>query len=268
MIVHYDEGEIKRQGDSVVIRKRPTIAVNAHEVGDTLTYQIPTAASLVLPIDKGFAWAFESDDINEAQADVDYVGDASMDAAEQMKIKVDVEILSYLWDQGDTYNMGASAGKITSGVNLGTSGAAVTAVPSGIVDLLVEMNQVLDENDQPSEGRWVILPAWACAMLKKGDLRRADITGDGTGVIRTGLIGMVDRFKIYQSNSVHYASGTSGGYYVPFGTNEAITFAAQLVKTESLMIPSAFGTYYRGLMVYGRKVVQPQALGIALIVKG
>jgi len=105
-------------------------------------------------------------------------------------------------------------------------------------------------------------------MLKKGDLRRADITGDGTGVIRTGLIGMVDRFKIYQSNSVHYVSGASGGFYVPFGTNEAITFAAQLVKTESLMIPSAFGTYYRGLMVYGRKVVQPQALGIALIVKG
>ena len=262
------EGEINKQGDSVVIRQNPTITVNAYELGGTLTYEVPTAASLDLLIDKAYAWAFQVADIDDAQADVDIMGMASQDAAEQLRIKIDVEVLSYLYNQGHASNMGSAAGAITSAINLGTSGTQVTAVPSGVLDMLVDWNQVLDENDVGPENRWVILPAWMCAMLKKGDLKRADVTGDDTGVVRTGLIGMVDRFKIYQSNNVYSTSGTSGGFFIPFGTNEALTFASQLVKTESLMIPSAFGTYFRGLHVYGRKVVQPKALGIALVVKG
>lgn len=119
------------------------------------------------------------------------------------------------------------------------------------------------EANIPSEGRYVVLPAWFCAMLKKGDLKSADITGDSQGVIRSGVLGMIDRTKIIQSNnlkSVTDGTTSTKAFYCFGGTMEAMTFAAQLVKTESLRIPDSFGEYLRGLQVYGRAVVQPKAL--------
>jgi hypothetical protein len=47
-----------------------------------------------------------------------------------------------------------------------------------------------------------------------------------------------------------------------FGHKSAITFASQYVKSESLPSPTTFGTLYRGLKVYGYKVVKPEALGV------
>ena len=52
----------------------------------------------------------------------------------------------------------------------------------------------------------------------------------------------------------------SGKYYVLAGTNEAITFASQLSKIESLRDKDSFSDLVRGLYLYGAKVVQPKAL--------
>ena len=52
----------------------------------------------------------------------------------------------------------------------------------------------------------------------------------------------------------------SGKYYILAGTNEAITFAEQLTKTETVKDKSFFGDLVRGLAVYGAKTVQPNAL--------
>lgn len=88
------------------------------------------------------------------------------------------------------------------------------------------------------------------------------MTGDGTGVIRNGMIGMVDRTMIYMSNNLYTATDgdSATSWYVQCGTKEACTFAAQLTKTDSLPIPDSFGQYWRSLMSYGRNVVQDQAL--------
>ena len=51
-----------------------------------------------------------------------------------------------------------------------------------------------------------------------------------------------------------------GKYYVLAGTNEAITFASQLSKIESLRDKDSFSDLVRGLYLYGAKVVQPKAL--------
>ena len=51
-----------------------------------------------------------------------------------------------------------------------------------------------------------------------------------------------------------------GLYYVLAGTNEAITFASQLAKVESLRDKDSFSDLIRGLYLYGAKTVQPKAL--------
>lgn len=69
------------------------------------------------------------------------------------------------------------------------------------------------------------------------------LTGDASGVIRTGLIGQVDRMKIYMSNNLPKGAAETEAWLIPFGTDEATSFAAQITKTESLPIIESFGTF-------------------------
>ena len=179
------------------------------------------------------------------------------DAAERIKIDVDKEVLEHLSDQAHASNLGVAAGAISGDINLGSAAAALTISTTNAIDIIVSMNQVMDEANQPSEGRFIVLPAWYCALLKLGDLRRADISGDGTGLIRTGLIGRVDRTDIYQNNNLYTLAGNT---YIVAGTKEAASFASSITKTETVRIPDSFGEYWRTLFVYGRAVVQSEAL--------
>lgn len=276
------EGEIKKAGDKIYIRVVPTISIGTYVVGGdavgsatpSIKYEVPTEDHRSLIIDQAKYWAFKMDYIDEMQTDLPLISEFSSNAAEQMKIAVDKEVLEYITGTGkqDADNVGADAGAISGDINMGAdangSGRLVNSVDNdadNILAVIVDMNAVLDENNIPSEGRWCALPASICALLKKGDLRRADITGDSTGVIRTGLIGMVDRMKIYQTNQLPKATTETEAFLCPFGTNEAVTFAAQITQTESLPIVESFGTYWRGLFVYGREVIQPKALGLAVL---
>lgn len=264
-------GEIKNQGDTVIIRKTPDLTVGTYTIGGTLTYQVPNKASTSLVIDKAKYVAFRVDDVDAVQTDIGLVNMFSQDASEKLKIAVDTEVLAYMATGAAAANKGATAGAISANINLGSAATnagsvAITAVNA--VDQIVLMNQVLDEANQPSNGRFIVLPAWYCAMLKLGDLKRADITGDSSGVIRNGLIGMVDRTMIYQSNNLPHVTDTNEIFTVIAGTKEATTFAAQISKTDTLQIPDSFGEYWRTLLVYGRSVLQSTALSSMYCKKG
>lgn len=267
------EGEIKNQGDKVMIRTTPTISINDYEIGGELVYEVPEKANRELNIDQAKSWSFRLDDIDEVQSDLPIMSKFAADAGEELKIKIDVDCLAYVVGKCDAANRGASAGAISGNIDMGTTGtdggSALAVTKETATDLIVDVNTVLDEANIPSENRWVVLPAWFCAMLKKGDLKAADITGDGTGVIRSGVVGMVDRTKVIQSNNLyHVTEGAAELFYCLAGTKEAMTFALQLTKTETLPIQTSFGTYMRGLSVYGREVVQPTALVEMVAIRG
>lgn len=196
------------------------------------------------------------------------------DAGEKLKIAIDQDCFTYLLNKpAATTNRGATAGADSVDIDLGTTGtnggSALSVTKTNATELIVDFNTVLDEANIPSANRWVVLPAWFCALLKKSDLKSADITGDGTGVLRSGVVGMIDRTKVIQSNNLYsVAEGTAKLFYCYAGTNEAITFANQLTKTESIRIQESFGDYMRGLSVYGRAVVQDTAIIEAVAIRG
>jgi hypothetical protein len=99
-------------------------------------------------------------------------------------------------------------------------------------------------------------------MLKQSELRQAYLTGDATSPLRNGLVGMVDRFKVFQSNMVYTpGSGADSGYtHVLAGHPKAISFASQFTNTETVRMESTFGDQVRGLKVFGSKVITPDAL--------
>jgi hypothetical protein len=263
------EGEIRNQGDKVIIRTIPSLSINDYASGQTLVNQLPESTTVELLIDKGKYWSAILDDVQNVQSDIELMNMWAQDASEQMKIAIDVDVLSTIVPDFDGDNVGANAGRISGNIDLGETGSPLALTRENVIDTIVDMGQVLDEQNRPETGRFLVMPFWATALLKKSDLKDASLTGDSVSPMRNGRIGMIDRFTIYQSNNLPMV--TDGGkncFSIIGGVKNGLTFASQLVKTETLRAESTFGNIMRGLQVYGFKVVDPLSLTAAYAYKG
>ena len=263
------EGEIKNQGDKVIIRTHATLVINDYEIGQTLTNQQPIGGKIELLIDKGLYWSAIIDDVVAKQQDIDQMNDWASDAAEQMKIKVDTEVLGAIVPDIAAANVGLTAGRISGDINLGATGSAVAITKANVLEQILLQGQVLDEQNVPESGRFIVLPFWITTLLKLSDIKDASLTGDGTTPLRNGRVGMIDRFTVYNSNLLAtYTDGSDTCTNMIAGTKAGLTFATQLTKTEELRAESTFGDIMRGLIVYGHKVVKPEALCSSYVKRG
>ena len=270
------EGEIKNQGDKVTIRTKPTLTIRAYESGQTLTYEKPSSNVVELNIDQGAYFGAVVDDVMEVQSDLNQLSMWADDASEQMKIWVDTNVLKVVPAGIVAANKGATAGRISGNINLGASTAPITLTKDNILEKIVDLGTVLDEQNIPETGRWIVMPPWACGLIKKSELRDASLTGDGTSVLRNGRLGMIDRFTLYSSNLLPRSNSdgigdddgsgaepdndADGATHILAGHAHGLTFASQLSKMETLRAESTFGTLMRGLQIWGRKVVDGTAL--------
>ena len=282
------EGEIKNQGDTIRIRTAPSITINDYAgAGTTLASEVPAPIYLDMQINKGKYFSVQVNDVLAHQADMDLMNMFTDDAAKQLKINIENECF-YNWfvtEGAASANVGATAGALSSEYNLGTSLAPIDqATPKNILDTILRMSAALDEQNVPEEGRWLILSPFERQLLMQTDIAQAYFTGDASSTIRTGKIGMLDRFTVYVSNLlpkneagkgfVSGLSATSSGATVAgakpgrlmvAGTKSACAFASQISKTEPLRNQTDFGDIVRGLAVYGRKVVKNDALVTAIV---
>lgn len=278
------EGEIANKGDKVIIRTRPTITIAEYEANQDLSIQRPSSNVVELLIDKGKYFNLALDDVMKIQSDIDQLNIWSEDASEQMKIAVDTDVLGALSTTTDinSANRGLTAGAISGDLDVGEFGVpqfvsgrgdgdfsgSSAANAERIVDYIVKLGQVLDEQNIPESGRWIVVPAWFAARIKKSELRDASLSGDSTSMLRNGRLGMIDRFTIYMSNLLLEVDGYADEWPVLFGTDAALTFAAQFTNMETLRSERSFSTLLRGLQVYGYKVVNGVAIGRGVVSKG
>lgn len=272
------EGEIKGEGDKVKIRTKPTITIKDYRADGDLEVERPTGSIVELNIDQGKYFNLILDDVMEVQSDLNLMSMWADDASEQFKITVDTAVLKGMIGGAVTANRGATAGAISGDINLGvtsTGPLAVTAAPAtnkvDVLDLILRLGQVLDEQNIPETGRWIVLPTWMATLVKKSELRQAYLSGDPTTMLRNGRLGMVDRFTLYVSNLL--PAGTGGGlaageYAVFAGHAHGLTFASQFTKMETLRSERTFGQLVRGLQVYGYKVIDGKAIAQAIVTKG
>jgi hypothetical protein len=256
------EGEIRRMGDTVNIRTTPEITIKTYVKGQTLSVENPDKPKIQLVIDKGEYFACIEDDVDKVQSDVNMMDTWSKDASERMKIKIDQRVLTDILPDISALNKGATAGRITGNINLGTTGTPVAITKSNVLDYIVDMGTVLDEANAPEGDRFLIIPAKMAGMIKKSDLKDASLTGDSVSVLRNGRLGLIDRFTLYMS---HNLSVTSGKFSIIAGHKMGFTFASQMTEMESIRAESTFGNVIRGLQVYGYKVVKPEALSQGIV---
>lgn len=279
------QGEVSNMGDKVYINTAPTISVSPYSAGATLSYEVPVPDMQELLIDKGFYFAFQINDVLEFQAKPNLLDMFSEDAAEQMRIKVDSTVLYNTFSQAAAANKGATAGAQSGSYALGTDASPIVLTSSNVVAKVLELASVLDEQDVPDSGRWLVIDPATRALLFQSDLAKAYSTGDDTSPVRNGKIGMIDRFDVYVSNNLPRgpAGATTTGDWVSgdgsedsvtvsgtgakrkaimAGHKSAITFASQITKMETVRNPSDFGDFIRSLNVFGYKVVNPKALAL------
>jgi hypothetical protein len=271
------EGEITSFGEKVIIRTKPTITINDYTADMPLAVERPSGTIVELPIDKGKYFNNVLDDVMETQADLNLLSMWADDASEQMKITIDTDVLAGIVADVSADNSGAAAGRLSGDVDLGATTTPVVLVPRApqageteIIDLITRLGQVLDEQNIPETGRWLVLPAWMSAMIKRSELRDASLTGDGTSMLRNGRLGGIDRFVLYMSNLL--PAGVAGGLaagetQVYAGHSHGLTFASQLSKVETLRAESTFGTLLRGLQIFGFKVTDGTAIATAVCAK-
>ena len=271
------EGEIKNQGDTVKIRTKPTITINDYRADGLLSLERPVGNVLELNIDKGKYFNTILDDVMEVQSDLNALSMWSDDAAEQMKITIDTNVLAGILDQCNSYNRGTAAGKISGDINLGETTSPLALVSNNpgageteVLDAMLRLGQCLDEQNIPETGRWIVIPTWMATLIKKSELRQAYLSGDSVSILRNGRLGMVDRFTLYVSNLL--PTGVSGGLAsgetaIYAGHSHGLTFASQVSKVETLRSEMTFGTILRGLQVYGYKVVDGVAIAQAIVSK-
>jgi hypothetical protein len=309
------EGEIRNYGDTVNIRTHPTITINTYAANQALTVQRPSSALVTLQINQGAYFNTVLDDVMEIQADVDLLSNWADNASEQMKVYVDSAILTVdsIGNAVDAANRGTAAGRLSASINLGYSANTLTAASTSglplyvgsvsgasgntgadaaharkVVDFIIDAGLVLDEQRVPETGRWIVLPAWAAAMIKRSNFQQAYLTGDAVSIARNGRLGMIDRFTVYVSNLLPIGNGSNtratgtaypelasaanggglatGEYASYFGHSLGLTFASQMTKVETLRSESTFGTLMRGLQVWGFQVVNPTLVGCAILV--
>lgn len=270
------EGEISDTGDTVIIRSIPNITISNYSKGLALSSQVPNSTPITLNIDKGKYFQVVLDDVDKVQSDLRLMDTFSDDAGEQMKIACEVDVFSNAPAGAAAANKGNTAGAKSGNVVLGITGTpafvaaakmgtgtgATTGNGKAMTDHIIDIGLVLDEQNVPESGRWILLPPAAAARLKKGELKQVNLTGDDTSPIRNGKIGMIDRFTVYVSNNLVLAGGE---YTIMAGTRDAISWAAQLTKVETLRSQSTFGDILRGLNVYGYGVTKPEALVTSVI---
>lgn len=257
------EGMISNMGDKVNIRQVPDILIRDYTAGQTLNYERPDSPIVTLNIDKGKYFSPIIDDVIEIQSDLDQMDAWTGDAAEQMKIAIDRDVLTAVPTDSTIVarNKGTTAGAISQNINIGTTGSPFGITKLNVIDKILDLGLVLDEQNIPETGRWLVLPSWMAMLLKKSDIKDASLTGDGSTPLRNGRIGMIDRFTLYSSNVLPaITDGSYRAFYALAGHKVGFSFASQITKVETLRAESTFGTILRGLNVYGYKVVKGEAI--------
>lgn len=254
------EGLISKQGDTVRIRELPEITIHDHVDGQELVTDHLVPGSQDLLIDKGKYWAFGLGAVEQKQSDLPMNTLFAAHASKQLALAIDKVVLQDIPSSVHASNAGLTAGNDSSSINLGVAGTPLVMTDSNALDILRNIGTILDEQDVPEDGRWVVLPAWSYDRIKTSDFMGADTAGDSVSILRTGDVKMINGFTIMKSRQLLQTPGDAA-WSAMFGHKIGLTFAAQMVLSETLKHPFAFGDMLRSLNVFGFKVPIPEALG-------
>ena len=181
------------------------------------------------------------------------------------------ELLSSMKLDGSDFNAGSGGSSIAL---LPRTGGA-TATPSTTdeanpLQLIARMARKLDQQNVDSQGRWLVVDPVFMEILRDEDSRLQNADFGESGGIRNGLVvNNLHGFQVHVSNnlptigtgpSTEAASNSSNYGVIVGGHSSAVATAEQINKTETYRDQDSFADIVRGMHLYGRKILRPEAL--------
>ena len=179
------------------------------------------------------------------------------------------ELLSSMKIDADSF--GGTAGQALA-LQPRTGGATDSTPAAGDtfpLTVIARMSRLLDQQNVDTQGRWLVVDPVFMELLKDEDSRlfNADFGGSG---LQNGQVGTnIHGFRVYTSNNLPTVgtgpsftgtnSTTNFGMIVA-GHDSAVATAEQINKTETYRDPDSFSDIVRGMHLYGRKILRPEAL--------
>ena len=180
-------------------------------------------------------------------------------------------------DASDFLAEDGSAGTANNSIGIkprvpGQTTATMHASTGGLaspLQILARMSRLLDQQNVDTQGRWIVLDPVFIEVLKDEDSRLLNSDFGGSGLQNGLVVNNLHGFQVYQSNnlpSLGTGSSTTGGPnttnlgIIVAGHTSAMATAEQINKTETYRDPDSFADIVRGMHLYGRKILRPEAI--------
>ena len=217
---------------------------------NSITYSELEPASKELVIDQKKFFAFKINDVAAVQSNMNIMEAHLQNAKKAIEEVQDSYLLSLHTDVTENNTVGSDEYPLV--LNKST-------IYAKFVELAYRLknSNAVGTNSHP----WVVInPHIESFLLQSPEFINAYNVADET--LREGAIGRIAGMDVLVSTNL---TAVGNRYYPLAGTNEAITFASQLAKIESLRDKDSFSDLVRGLYLYGAKTVKPEALAKMIV---
>ena len=215
-----------------------------------------------LTIDKAKAFQFFVEDLEDRAVLVDLMSAIMRETTYNLRDVVDQYIAGLfegLFEDGSLSN--SSATPFLTDTDTGEEIAAQLTNTYTFYDLLVDVDTLMNKNNVPRNGRWIVVPPELRALLLKDNRFVANASSPQAYVsLLNGEVGQAAGFTVKMSNNVPAPTGISGALRFYAGTNDALAFAYDVEKIETYRPENRFADAVKGLFVYGAKVIRPKCV--------
>lgn len=259
IVNHKYEGEIKNKGDKVYFYTLGDLTVTDYDPTASgfsgITYADPTGDKQYLEISQQKIIPFKVDDIQKVQSNIDLVNQYIRRiavAASQTK---------------DNYIHGLAVANATTKRNsvspLELTAANVWGEICAMYAVLGRKNALVNGVDYSGKRPALVVTPEIEGIIKQCSQFFANAVG--AEVLRKGQIGTLGGFDVFVDTNiatVKVGTGTTAKQTQTMValTSDAITYAEQITKTETLRDKDEVGDFVRCLLVYGGKVANPDCI--------
>lgn len=246
----YSFAEEIKYGKRLHITKLGDTQVRAYTQGVDITFDDVDGTEQVLVIDQQRYFGKYYDDIDKRQAIPGAVEQDMAETAKALALDADEFVSARLYQAvvatGSTIGRSATA---VNPANLGTKEekAVLEAIEEGLVHLYTN-------NVKPETEIWGEISPKLYSLLR---IHLTELATNNLDLMKRGIIGKYGQVNICIENRLPVASGVKYNF---LRTGKAFAYAEQIDKVAKTDKEKGFGTYFKGLLVYGGRVVRPEEI--------
>lgn len=155
-----------------------------------------------------------------------------------------------------------SGGAITAGATYEIQANIAIQTTKALINAHInQLATFLNEAKIPKSDRWLVVPAGISNLIRQAPEYIPAVETAYNEVVRRGLIGMLAGFQVFENQQV--VGDSTNGWRVLAGHKSAITYAMGMTESGIEDLIGDFGKAYKGLSVYGAKVIDERRKALA-----